>query len=207
MTPEPSVPAKRLWALRHPPVASFAGAVGHHELPLLHPVEQSLASAALATPALFSRAELPLRAVVTSPRHRCRAAATALAAARELPLTVDERLREIEHGRWAGRTWDEIAAYDHAAYHAWLARWIDLAPPGGESALELTARVRAALLDAPPDALLVTHRGPLQALHHLAGAPWPEAAALPCPLLGEPGALLELHLVTAPSFALHVTAR
>lgn len=192
---------RRLWALRHPPVASFPGAVGHHELPLLHPVEESLAAAASATPALAS---LPARAIITSPRLRCRAVAEALAASRALPLTVDERLRELEHGRWAGRTWDELAAWDHAAYHAWLADWITLAPPGGESALALTARVRGALEDAAPDALLVTHRGPLQAMHHLAGAPWPEAAALACPLLGEPGALLELHVRTAPTFTLRV---
>lgn len=202
MTERPTTPAapalKPLWAVRHPPVASFAGAVGSLELPLLHPVAPLAAE--------LSRTELrplALRAILSSPRHRCLDLAAALARELALPLHIDPRLREVEHGRWTGHVWDVIAACDHAAYHYWLAHWISSGPPdGGESALAMTARVAAALDDAPPHSLLVTHRGPLQALHYLAGLPWPEAAVVAIPNAGEPGALWSARLaVRAPASA------
>lgn len=188
--------AKPLWALRHPPVATFAGAVGDLELPLLAPLGPLVDSL---VPTL---APLAPRAVVSSPRHRCLELAQRLAAALELPLLVEPRLRELEHGRWTGHTWDSIDACDHAAYRYWLAHWIESGPPdGGESARALTERVASAVAAAPSHALLVTHRGPLQALHHLAGLPWPEAAAVACPNAGEAGALWSVR-VDPPSFTI-----
>lgn len=191
-----SPPAPR-WALRHPPAASFAGAVGAHELPLLAPV------APLAEALAPALAALGLRAVVSSPRQRCLALAQALAAALRTPLHIEPRLRELEHGRFTGHTWDALDAYDHAAYRYWLAHWTSSGPPdGGESAEALAARVGAAVEEAPPRSLLVTHRGPLQALHHLAGLPWPEAAAAPCPNAGEPGGLWRIELAENPRFTM-----
>lgn len=188
--------AKPLWALRHPPVAMFAGAVGDLELPLLAPLGPLVDSL---VPTL---APLAPRAVVSSPRLRCRELAQLLAAALDLPLLVEPRLRELEHGRWTGHSWDSIEANDHAAYRYWLAHWIESGPPGGgESARALTERVASAAADAPSHGLLVTHRGPLQALHHLAGLPWPEAAAVACPNAGEPGALWSVR-ADPPSFTI-----
>lgn len=188
--------AKPLWALRHPPVAAFAGAVGDLELPLLAPVEPLVDALSPIVAALAPRA------LVSSPRQRCLQLAQRLSAALHLPLLVEPRLRELEHGRWTGHTWDCIDAWDHAAYRYWLAHWIEDGPPGGgESAAALAERVAGAVADAPSHALLVTHRGPLQALHHLAGLPWPEAAAVACPNAGEPGALWSVR-AEPPRFAI-----
>src|SRR5690606_39368627 len=44
----------------------------------------------------------------------------------------------------------------------------DLAPPGGEALTELLTRLRAFLASIEGgDALLITHAGPIRALHHL----------------------------------------
>ena len=185
----PAAPRKRLFALRHPPVERFAGAVGHLELAQLSPAAPLAAATA---PVL---AALGLRQILSSPRRRCHDIAEHLAALLGIPLHVDERLRELDHGRWTGHLWEQIEAYDHAAYHHWLTHWISQGPPdGGESADALTARVRAVIVEAPSDSLLVTHRGPLQALHHLSGMPWPDAAAVHCANLGEPGALISVEV-------------
>jgi alpha-ribazole phosphatase len=199
---EPAASPTRLFAIRHPPVEPFAGAVGHLELAQRSP------AAPLAAAAAAALAALGLRRILSSPRRRCQDIAEHLAARLGIPLHVDERLREVEHGRWTGHQWNAIEAYDHAAYHHWLTHWISAGPPdGGESADALTARVRAVIVDAPSDSLLVTHRGPLQALHHLAGLPWPEAAAVRCANFGEPGALFSVEVQLLPAFTLRCHSR
>lgn len=178
--------AKRVWAVRHPEVVPFAGAVGHLELALRAP---PATSAAAARAALLG---LGVCGLVSSPRRRCLDVARELARASALPLRVDERLRELEHGVWSGRTWEELEAWDRSRYHAWLGDWIQRGPPGGESARQLEARVAAALDETEPGWLWLTHRGPLQALLVLAGRTWPEAAARPCPFLEQPGSIFEV---------------
>lgn len=193
---------KRLWAIRHPAVERFAGAVGHLELAQLAP------AAPLAEAAAPALAALGLRRVITSPRRRCHDIAEHLAAQLGIPLHVEPRLRELDHGRWTGHSWDAMEAYDHAAYRRWLTHWISEGPPdGGESANQLTARVRAVIVEAPSDCLLVTHRGPLQAIHSLTGLSWTDAAAAPCPLFGEPHALLSVEAQLIPSFTVRCQPR
>jgi alpha-ribazole phosphatase len=175
--------------IRHPEVRPFAGAVGDLELELVQPAARHAA-------ALVERVhDLGLSAVVTSPRLRCAAVATPLATTLAVPLVVEPRLREIEHGQWTGRSWDELAAWDAQRFRYWMEHWIESAPPGGESAVALAERVRAALCDnrvARDRALWITHRGVVQALHVLHGLPWPEAAQRPAPTLERPDALVEL---------------
>lgn len=58
---------------------------------------------------------------------------------------VDERLRELDFGRWDGCFWGDI---DAAEIAAWTDDFADHAPGGGESVRELMARCRA-FLDEP----------------------------------------------------------
>ena len=103
----------------------------------------------------------PVRADVhlTAPATSCRQTATALG----LPATVDEALRDCDYGAWRGRTLDDVTATDPEAVTRWLA---DPAatPHGGESTLDLIARV-GAWLDRLPDhrTVAVTHPAVIKA--------------------------------------------
>jgi len=71
----------------------------------------------------------------------------------------------LNFGDWEGRTWVEL---DSPAARHWGDNWQTAAPPGGESLPELLARLREFLAGIERgDALLITHAGPIRALHHL----------------------------------------
>ncbi|SEE30407.1 histidine phosphatase family protein [Ruania alba] len=93
-------------------------------------------------------------------------AAPFLTATGHNPL-VDARLREIDVGSWAGRTFEEIASAEPASVAA-AASGADVRRGGGETFAELRRRVVAALDEItashPPGATLVvfTHGGPIR---------------------------------------------
>ncbi|EXI77562.1 MAG: putative phosphoserine phosphatase 2 [Candidatus Accumulibacter appositus] len=72
--------------------------------------------------------------IVTSPLRR----ALGLAEALHAQAQVDARLMEIDFGEWEGQRWSEI---DRRFLDAWAADVLHFAPPGGESAAMLRARV------------------------------------------------------------------
>ncbi|MFC7908534.1 histidine phosphatase family protein [Streptomyces nigra] len=83
---------------------------------------------------------------LTAPSQRSRQTAEALG--RE-PVAVEPNLRDMDMGRWQGRTLDEVAVADGAG----LAQWMsdpEAAPHGGESVAQLCARI-AAWMDGLPD--------------------------------------------------------
>ncbi|MBC2907445.1 histidine phosphatase family protein [Streptomyces cupreus] len=81
-----------------------------------------------------------------APSHRCRQTAQALG---WLGVTVEAALRDLDMGRWQGRTPEEVADEDPAALTAWMTD-PEAAPHGGESVGDLCRRV-AAWMDALPD--------------------------------------------------------
>ncbi|MBI3458185.1 MAG: histidine phosphatase family protein [Candidatus Rokubacteria bacterium] len=90
-----------------------------------------------------------------------RAVETARCLGAPAPL-LDPRLMERHYGAWQGLTWGEVDAFPQES--GWHAR-----PPGGESLVEVLARVRAWLEEraqAPgPDTwIVVTHGGVIRAL-------------------------------------------
>ena len=107
--------------------------------------------------------------VVTSPLIRCAGFANTFARQHSLPLTVDERIREIHFGTWEGRTAADLMVEDADA----LARfWADPAghPPLDSEPLErFQGRVLAAWDSiikryAGQRVLLVTHGGVIRVL-------------------------------------------
>ncbi|MEV5001681.1 bifunctional RNase H/acid phosphatase [Nocardioides sp. LML1-1-1.1] len=92
-------------------------------------------------------------AVVTSPVRRTRETAEAVASALGLPLTEEPGFAEMEFGEWDGMTFTEVAERDQERMEAWFAD-MAVAPPGGESFLEVRERVLAGL-----DRLLDEHAG------------------------------------------------
>ena len=107
----------------------------------------------------------PARRVYTSPSMRCRLLAREIGRRDGIEVHVDDRLQELDFGRWEGRPWDAIPAGE---IDAWKDDLLDYAPGGGESLRLLWARAQRWLEDvlAPigERAIVVTHQGPIRAL-------------------------------------------
>ncbi|NBB97392.1 MAG: hypothetical protein GVY34_04365 [Alphaproteobacteria bacterium] len=107
----------------------------------------------------------PVARVVTSPLHRCAILAETIATARGLPVTTDNRLREMDFGAWEGRLWADLP---RAELDAWAADLLHARPHGGESVAQLQERALAALRDhAAENLLVVTHHGVIKCARHL----------------------------------------
>ncbi len=99
--------------------------------------------------------------VLVSPAVRARETAEALG----LAGAIDERLREIDYGRWAGQALKDVAAREPDAAAAWLSD-PEVAPHGGESVAALFARVGSWLAEISGDSrrvLAIAHPGPMRA--------------------------------------------
>jgi broad specificity phosphatase PhoE len=97
----------------------------------------------------------------TSPALRARQTAAAL----QLDADVDPLLRDMELGRWAGHSLEEIAAAEPEAVRAWTSE-PDAAPHGGESVMDLLSRIQPWLDATAGDdrrAVAVTHASVIRA--------------------------------------------
>lgn len=124
-----------------------------------------------------------------------------------VPCTADARLRELSFGRWEGLTYDEIGQSYPRELAIWRADPMTVAPPDGERAADLVARVGAALrtmvgAHGSQTVLVVAHGGSLQALVALALGVTPR---IPGQFRMEPGSVSEL-LVSSERFAGEGTA-
>lgn len=119
-----------------------------------------------------ARVEAALPAVerlVTSPLSRCRRLAERIGAARGLVPEVDERLREMDFGRWEGLPWEAVPRTE---LDAWAADFLDARPHGGESVRMVSERVRSALADYRRGGVshaAVTHAGVIKVARAEAG--------------------------------------
>jgi len=107
--------------------------------------------------------------IVSSDLLRARSTAEPLARALGLDPVTDPRLRELDVGRWGGRTRQEIAARDADLLARFDAGDPDARAGGAESLALLRVRARTALRElcasAPAGRLaLVTHLGWLRAV-------------------------------------------
>ena len=88
---------------------------------------------------------LPFEVVYSSPLRRAQETAQIIAGGR--PIVCDERLSEINHGAWQGRTQDEIAEQWPREWQDWNADPDQFTPPGGETAAQVKSRVKAFMSD------------------------------------------------------------
>ncbi|MFN3596723.1 MAG: histidine phosphatase family protein [Rubricoccaceae bacterium] len=112
--------------------------------------------------------------LVASPLRRARASAEPLALAWNLPLETDDRLAEIDFGRWEGHAWADIEAGDGETLRAWMEDWTRAPAPGGEAFSDVRARVAAWLDELAAhvrgDVVAVAHAGTIRAaLVHVLG--------------------------------------
>ena len=111
---------------------------------------------------------VPWQRVVSSPLQRCHAFALALAEKHRLPLSVEQRFREVGQGAWEGLTPDEIVQRDPDAYAAFHQDPCRNRPPGAEPLDGFGQRVAGALeelFSACPGehVLVVAHAGVIRA--------------------------------------------
>jgi len=105
---------------------------------------------------------LPLAAIYSSDLRRARDGAERIAAVFGLPVSTDERLREISRGHWAGEHVDEIEAKSPGAHAAYFADPYGYRGHGGETHADVLERVRPALTEiaerhAGEEVLVVCH--------------------------------------------------
>jgi alpha-ribazole phosphatase len=172
-----TVPITRWWWIRHAPVTSHGGRIyGQSDVPANCANLASFAGLArlLPTDAAWIASHLA--------RTHQTAAAIFAAAGKPMPaLLVEPLLAEQHFGDWQGLTHDELAARRDGAWHRfWLAP-AKLAPPGGESFVEVIARVGTAVerLTAAHqgrDIIAVAHGGTIRAALALALGLEPERA-------------------------------
>lgn len=159
-----SAPPLRLLLIRHGEVLANREMryVGAHDEPL---ADSGIAQADRLAAALAS---LPVRAVYSSPLARARETGRRIAAAREVDLRIEPRLREQSFGEWEGLTRAEVLERDRER----LLRWetdLGTSPPGGEPLTEVQARMLALVQELArghrgEHVALVSHVGPIKAL-------------------------------------------
>jgi ribonuclease H / adenosylcobalamin/alpha-ribazole phosphatase len=105
-------------------------------------------------------ADLPIAAVYSSPVQRARESAALVAAPHAQPVRRLDALQEVDFGAWTGRRFDELARDDGwRRFHALRAI---VRPPGGETLLEVQARVAAGLQRIAA----AGHAGPVALVSH-----------------------------------------
>jgi broad specificity phosphatase PhoE len=117
-------------------------------------------------------AAITLDGIYSSPLRRALDTAAAVAAGRELDVVVDDGLREVDVGSWAGLTRAEVERRFPAEFRRWVEGgegWTD-----GETYEQMSARVRVTALRIAAAhvggaILVVSHGGPIRAIQAAAG--------------------------------------
>jgi probable phosphoglycerate mutase len=120
--------------------------------------------------------------VWASPLRRARDTAARIATALGLPLSIDDRLRELHAGVFQGYLWADLEQQFPEAVARWRSGDVEYAIPGGESRAQLAARGRDVLESLAARAvagmIIVAHGGILTAaLGSLVGPRHPLLAA------------------------------
>ena len=82
-------------------------------------------------------------AIFSSPLQRAMTTAEAIAAATGLPIETLDDLREMNYGRWEGRSFLDVRREDEEIYRRWIDD-ADCACPGGESHNDVFRRLQRA---------------------------------------------------------------
>jgi alpha-ribazole phosphatase/probable phosphoglycerate mutase len=118
--------------------------------------------------------------IYSSDLRRAQSTAQAIAASRNIPLTLRPALREIHFGKWEGMSWRQIEQIDPDYAQRWVDGYPHLPAPAGESFPGFEARVLdevSQLIDRDAEPIaVVTHAGVLRVvLRHLQGCSEQEA--------------------------------
>lgn len=102
--------------------------------------------------------------VYSSPLTRCKLLAQAI----NNSHITDDRLMELHFGDWEGRKWDDI---NRDELDTWMADYINLTPPNGESLMMLVNRFAAFISDLQAKQyqriVIITHAGIIRSAMYL----------------------------------------
>ena len=96
-----------------------------------------------------------IKAIYSSDLSRARQTAEAISATTGLPIHLDPRLREIHQGEWQGMLVSEIQARYSQEFRRRRENPLTVAPPGGETVIQVKERVVATIED-------IAHRHPAE---------------------------------------------
>jgi len=120
----------------------------------------------------------PWQQIISSPLLRCRAFAEQLASRHKLPVTIDERFKEVGFGSWEGRSRADIQQQNLQEYENFYRDPINCRPAGAEPIEEFIQRTKQAYEDillhhTGQHCLLVAHAGVIRAIvaHVIHAAP------------------------------------
>ncbi|WP_181350288.1 histidine phosphatase family protein [Thalassobacillus sp. CUG 92003] len=113
--------------------------------------------------------ETPFQALYASPSTRTVETADYIRGSRRIPVHYEEDLREINHQKWAGMTYNEIEKTDRELLHLYRNQPEEYQPEGGESLHNLKERVGKAIERIETDqlsgnVLVVTHQVAIRSL-------------------------------------------
>ena len=132
----------------------------------------------------------PWTRIIASPLLRCAAFAEELATQRNLPLSLDSRLKEIGFGEWEGKTAQELEAADPQQLMRFWSSPERHTPPGAEPIGSFYTRVIDAWNEIVEShvgehLLLVVHAGVIRMIvSHVLGAPIANAFRIQVPSAG-----------------------
>ncbi|MGN7614239.1 histidine phosphatase family protein, partial [Magnetococcales bacterium HHB-1] len=112
----------------------------------------------------IEKKNFPWTEIITSPLQRCRHFAEKIAQERNIPITIEPRLKELHFGRWEGLTAKEILELDNQLLIQFWKNPLKNPPPEGEDLHQLQKRVTEAWYDIlnhkkKQHILLVSHSG------------------------------------------------
>jgi broad specificity phosphatase PhoE len=99
--------------------------------------------------------------VYSSDLRRAKSTAQAIAAGRNIPLSLRPALREIDFGCWEGLSWEQIELRDPDYARKWIAGYPQLSAPSGESFQSFEERILQEV-----NHLLDRSRGPMAVVTH-----------------------------------------
>ncbi|RZK31314.1 MAG: alpha-ribazole phosphatase [Hymenobacter sp.] len=144
-----------IYLIRHTAVQAPGICYGYSDVPLADTFAAEAAQ-------LRTKLPPPPYRVFSSPAQRCLTLAEAIAT----DITPDKRLREMNFGDWENRLWTELP---RAETEPWMADYVTLAPPNGETFGAVQQRAAAFLTEltatvGPEPTLVFTHGGTIRAL-------------------------------------------
>jgi broad specificity phosphatase PhoE len=117
---------------------------------------------------------------VASPLGRARSTMELVRGAMKLPpadYVLDDRLREIGYGQWEGSTLAEMQVRDPVLFSKRQTEKWTVSPPGGESYVQVQARMQDWYNSVRTDTVAVAHGGTARALMVALGLETPLSAA------------------------------
>ena len=176
------MPAPVIYYLRHGETSwNAAGRLqGAQDIPLNDLGRRQAVGAGGILRDLLARDEPPSPDFVASPLIRARTTMELVRGELKLPpdgYALDPRLREIGYGQWEGSTLSEAQLADPGLFAQRQAEKWTVSPPGGESYVEVQARVQDWYASLRGDTVAVAHGGTARALMVALGIETPISAA------------------------------